>query len=57
MPTIGYLTMTDHRRLTGVNTLAIFGNPAMLGKQGGKGPLQLSSGLWEQLRSTTWQLT
>jgi len=47
--------MTDHLHMTGVNTLAIFGNPGMLGKQSGKRLFQPDSDLWKQLRSTTWQ--
>jgi len=47
--------MTDHRNMTGVNTLAISGNPVILGKQSGKSPFRLNSNLWKQLRSTTWQ--
>jgi len=53
--TIGYLDMTDHLHMTGVNMLAIFGNPGMLGKQSGKRLFQPDSGLWKQLRSITWQ--
>ena len=38
--------------MTGVNTLAIFGNPEILGKQSGKGAFRPNS---KQLHSTTWQ--
>jgi len=47
--------MTDHLYMTGVNTLAILGNPGMLGKQSGKRPFRPNSDLEKQLRSTTWQ--
>ena len=50
---IGYLHMTGHGHITGVTTLAIFGNPGMLGKQSGKRPFQPDSDLLKQLRSTT----